>query len=251
MTKALVFAIIIKLLISGVILYSTWIRKNKLNVFAKVLSSMYILSFWLGYLISNKLILVYAMLITVVTIVYLCYVYLSKRIFFKILFVELVYILYFLLISTNDYIIAQTSQVNIFLLASLPICLVSIVVVSIVAVKNKLFLNEKYRVIAIVSLVLCVGIGSLCVSWSALENLNYVLDTSEGTRKTAIVEEKDIDHTGKGGMHYNLILKIDGRELEYEVSESVWESCDIGESYPLICHKGAFGVEYYISESIE
>ena len=82
-----------------------------------------------------------------------------------------------------------------------------------------------------------------------LLTLNYALDFGETQTYTPTVVDKDYDF-GAGKYRrskYYLILDLDGQERKVKVTRLDYDQHEIGDTYPLDLHDGAFGVPFYLS----
>ena len=84
--------------------------------------------------------------------------------------------------------------------------------------------------------------------WVTVNNLNYMLDTSEPTVYELTIGEKNVDNSSKGPSSYYLIVGRNGQQLEMEVTPSEYRRYEVGDKLPVSLYEGALGDAYYIVE---
>lgn len=83
-----------------------------------------------------------------------------------------------------------------------------------------------------------------------LTALNYALDFSEPQSSAGTVVDKYYRHRsgrkGQGACH--LRVSVEGKEISIEVPATEYQSTEIGDTYSLVLHHGAFGVSFYMPD---
>ena len=77
------------------------------------------------------------------------------------------------------------------------------------------------------------------------QNLNYILDTSEPIFYEMPVVDKDVNTGGKSTTYY-LYLDWQGQQISMTVSQSDYYRYEIGDPVPVTLYEGAFDDPYYI-----
>lgn len=95
--------------------------------------------------------------------------------------------------------------------------------------------------------IVVVIVSALFVSYYT-QNLNYLLDTSDGQEYTAVIEGKEAVRHRKSPQTYEFRLKADGREIALDVTAKDYKNYEKGDSYTFKKYNGAFGVPFYTSE---
>ena len=88
-----------------------------------------------------------------------------------------------------------------------------------------------------------------------MAHLNYLCDFEEPSVETVTVLDKNID---RGRVHrrsfrpnrYELTVLLDGAETEIYVPYAEYQACTVGEPYRIEVYRGAFGVGFYLPESL-
>ena len=83
-----------------------------------------------------------------------------------------------------------------------------------------------------------------------LSALNYALDFSKPQSNVGTVVDKYYRHRsgrkGRGSCH--LRVSVEGKEISIEVPATEYQGTDIGDTYLLVLHRGAFGVSFYMPD---
>lgn len=90
---------------------------------------------------------------------------------------------------------------------------------------------------AVVILGLLLSIGPALM-------LNTVLETNPPRNIPTEVVDKNQHHGSKGGVYYNLIVLLEGKETEISVGGECYRETEIGEIVTVEYHEGAFGIPY-------
>lgn len=89
-------------------------------------------------------------------------------------------------------------------------------------------------------------ISSLIV-WIYAAHLNYALDTTPPVTHVVKIENKKVDNNRKSADDYELCFTLNGKTFWHEVTFEEYGRYEIGDTYHLEAHGGAFGVPYLIS----
>ena len=122
-------------------------------------------------------------------------------------------------------------------------CSAIVLIIAIVLIKDRQDKKEYLGKLA-ASFLLPMAL-TFFVPMLMSEHLNYVLDTSEAVKMECVVIEKEVNHSGKGGPDYYLIVNVDGQTEKMNTNKAIYEQYAEGDSIELYAHTGALGFDYY------
>ncbi len=245
---SLAFVIIIRMVISLIPLYFTWIHKSKPEpVIAKLLSTLVAISIWFPlFLQSSQAITIIDMVLFFLLLGYIIYLVLAKKSTFKVVNFEAMYFGLSMLLMMGDYTYVDNSGGIHFWQASLIVAIIA-GVISVVLLKKGVISLKYDRKFDKVSVVILTFFAAFAISWATASNLNYALDTQEPIEYIAVIEDKDMDLNTKSADEYELKLTFDDKTIKLNVSQSEYYAYEIGDKFPIKLYKGAFNDPYYIS----
>ncbi len=132
-----------------------------------------------------------------------------------------------------------------FLLPSILITVAITGIAVILLLKDKIPLkkeknNTKGTKVAIVILVIMASFG-LC--WPTFDHLNFALDTSEPEVYEEVILEKT--RTSGKSPNFYLHMEINGERRKIDVSRSMYEQYEEGDTFEIHCYEGAFDDPFY------
>lgn len=237
-----------KLLISGVILFFTFFGKTKQTVAAKIILSACACVPWLVLLgCSDRLFLVVLTMLAYLLLGYALYFNIKKRKSNSLIFFMTAFFTLAMLEKLGTYTYIDESNEMQYWYWYLAVGIVAGVVFGVLAFKEIIYLKDRR-----VSEKVCVGLLAAFVGfvfpWVTVENANYMFDASEPVIYELTVGEKDLETHSKSGTDYYLIVGLDGKKIELEVSQSEYYQYEIGDKIPISLYEGFFGKPYYIYE---
>lgn len=245
--NTLVFDILFRLVISGVILYFAWFWKKKPSMPAKWTLIAMACTVWFPLLIpSFKVFLLAATVLEFAGAAVLLW----EQVNLKAHTEPLLYVAAFLLLvltgNASSYTFVENPNGMHF---GLPTALFTLLEGAfsgylIFSGKLKLKDDRKSERIAFVIAGFLVG---FFLTWPTVLNLNYLLDNQIPQIYEMPVVEKDINTSGKN-TSYHLYVSFQGEQLKLDVSQSRYYACEPGDIVPVTLHQGAFRDPFYIVE---
>lgn len=99
-----------------------------------------------------------------------------------------------------------------------------------------------------VSLVFMTALLVLLFADFSLRNINYAFDTSEPALISAVVDNKRKSSSRKGPDNYYLIVTVDGKELDLDVSLSEFQNTEVGDTVGIKKYNGAFNKPFFMPD---
>ena len=248
---SVVYIVVTKAVITGVLLYLTYFRKSKKQPKgACVLLTGYALTPWLALVIpSDRVVLALHLAWMFASIGYQVYLNLKHRENTMLLLCTTAILSVLLVMSFSQaYVFPDTAAWD------LPFWPVSVAVMALataaavyLVVKGYWYLKDD-RTSEKVCLCILVAFVAFMITEFSLWHVNYIFDTSEPVTYELTVEEKDIYTHTKGGTDYILIGTLNGQRLEMDVSQSEYYHYELGDKLPVSYYEGFLGQPYYITE---
>ncbi len=237
---SLIFTLIIRLLISGAVVYFVWFAKEKPTPAGRIITSLILLAIWLPLIVSsNRTLLFIDTVILWIFIVYMLYLFLTYNKIYTVIYLSTAWFGLAVFMSLEDYRFINNPGGIHFWQIPLILGLVAAVFFAIAFRWNSIPEIIGYSVIAF--------FFTFCLVWSTACNLNYAFDTSEPEEYMAVIEEMEIDSGYRRPTRYKLMLDIGGESVELNVSQSEYHSYNISDKFPVKMYQGAFDDPYYIS----
>ena len=244
---SLFFNIAIKIVFSCAILCPTWFHKSKPKIGGQILLSLCALSIWVKMIVPTaRLWWIIIFILFCGLVLYLCIDYFTnKKVNPIVRFVSLIFLLLELTIMSQYKFVDRPNAIHFWKL-SLVISVIITIVFIILLFKNVITLETPKNIGDIIlSCIICLlAVFTLVVS--AAYNLNHFLDKSEPTLEWAEITDRYIYHSRRH-RDYTFRLSLNGKEFDFEVSDTEYYNYEVGEKFPLKFYEGAFDDAYYIS----
>lgn len=105
-------------------------------------------------------------------------------------------------------------------------------------------IKSKKRLATCIAIVLVTFSLAMAVVENTARILNYALDTSDVKPEIVQVEEKEKITRRKRSTKYLIHGTLDGREIELDVPERIYNDCEKGDNLPIEICEGAFDKAY-------
>lgn len=242
------YILVWKLLISGVILFFTYFAKQKQTLTAKIILSACACVPWMTMLgCSERFLLIIVTLLAYVLLGYLLYFNVKKRKGNNLVMYIFAYFALIMLEELGTYTYIDQSKEMQYWYWYLTVGIAVGVSFGALAFKEILYLKDG-RVSEKVCVGLLAAFMGFVLPWVTVENANYMLDTSEPTVYELTIGEKNLETHPKSGADYCLIVGLDGKEIQLEVSQSEYYQYEVGDKIPISLYEGFLGKPYYIYE---
>ncbi len=253
--------IIENVIITVIICYYSWLRKNKPPLWIRIVTTILgLLFFWLPPFISSNrilcLILTGLFLVAVCILIYTLIRNMANMC--TLLYVEVIFYTFGTL-SFSEFTEEITKNAFVFI----PI-IISIVFTVIATIGSwhifkrrnppteKTKKSHKRQVELVILVAFCSLIFYWLISYITIDNLNYALDASEPTTHLCEITDKSykIGRRHQRGYH-RFKVEIDGENFWIDVTSSQFDYYSVGDDFAVNLHCGFLDESYLISRNID
>lgn len=249
---ALWYRIVLKLLLSAVVLYGTYLGARTPPLFAKIaLTVSLILYVWASLLIhADRILMLLAIGVLFILLFCALYLYLRRQEHYIVLTGCIAFVGLFNLLVTDCYTFVYSPGKLHFWLVPVLVSVVPTAVCAVLLYKRKIVLDDN-RFSERFFASLLVFVCSAAILWSTINNLNYALDTSVPTvYATSSIASKSIQRHSRAPNDYVFCVNINGDSVTMYVSHEQYDAHNVGDPYPILLYDGAFSDPYYIPQEL-
>ncbi len=253
--------IVEKIIITAIICYYSWFRKNKSPLNIRIVTTILgVLFFWIPLFISSNrtlcLILTGLLLVAVCILIYTLIRDIANMC--SLLYIEVIFYTFGAL-SFSEFTEETTKNAFVFI----PI-IISIVFTAIATIGSwhifkrrnpptaKVKKSHKKPAEFVVWVAFCSLIFSWLISYITIDNLNYALDASKPTTHLCEITDKSykIGRRHQRGYHC-FKVEIDGENFWIDVTSSQFDYYSVGDDFAVNLHSGFLDEPYLISRDID
>ena len=237
---------ILRGVISAVMLFFTFFGKKRLHFSDIIASLAVVLTVWLPMLIGKKAGIAITMAALLALVAYIAYMHIVRRRTVKVLCWEWVYLLICHVAASAFQTYADDSKTLWFLILPAVMTIAS-VPLSVILIDRGMIRLGDIRMSEAVCAVIIIAVVTFGVFYCGTCNLNYVLDSSEPVKETAVIKEAEVFHGARSSISYFFHLDVNGKEISLEVTDHEYFNFNEGDEYKIELYEGAFGAPYYMS----
>lgn len=244
---SLAFDILFRLVCSGVILYFTWVWKEKPSDPAKWTLTAIACTVWFPLLIpSYRIFLFSATVLEFVSVAVLLWEQITLQKHTETLLFVTAFLLLIITGNAGLYTFVNDPNGLHFGLVTAFLTLLAGAFAAYLIFSGKLKLKDdrKSERIAFVFAGFLVG---FFLVWPTIVNLNYLLDNQIPQLYELTVEEKDINTSGKS-TSYHFYVSYHGGQLKLDVSRSQYYRYECNDKVPVALYEGAFHDPFFLVE---
>ncbi len=253
--------IVEKIVITVIIFYYSWFRKNKPPLGIRIVTTVLgVLFFWMPLFISSNrtlcLILTGLLLVAVYILIYTLIRDIAN--ICTLLYIEVIFYTFGAL-RFSEFTEEITKNAFVFI----PI-IISIVFTVIATIGSwhifkrrnpptaKVKKSRKNPAEFVILVAFCTLIYSWLISYITIDNLNYALDTREHTTYVCEITDKSYKISRRHQRGYcRFKVEIEGESFWIDVTPTQFDYYFVGDDFAVNLHKGFFDETYLISRNID
>lgn len=240
--------IIWKIILSGAALFFSYFWKKDQPIMAKVILLSVACMPWLTTLgVTQRHLLLVETVLMYVAIVTLLYWNIKEHCSHETVLMAAIFLMVSVVITFSRYTYVDDSVQMRHWPVYLACGILAAVVLGVLLAKGFISLEDD-RASENIAACIIAGLLGFVIPLTTVNNINYMLDTSEPTVYELTIGEKETESSSKGGRRYYLIVGRNGQQLEMRVSQSEYYQYEVGDKLPVALYEGALGDAYYIVE---
>ncbi len=245
--ESMLFQILLRTVLSGLILFFTFIKAPPMPWFTKGTLVLAVLLLWYPFVIDSQRILLLLELFTVYALfAALIYHELFQRRGITVLVTVTVILAMCSMADMGAYAYIGT-KVFPFWQVGAAIAVLFGMIYGWLEYTGRTALKVRKLSCYILNIFIAMFLG-FYVGWNAACHLNYALDTGTPIKQSFEIVDAEIDGGYRKLTEFIFVVQVDGQDMELQVSESDFYAHDIGDNIEVTLYNGFFHEPFYIAE---